>query len=326
MADVVGRDLQEAGIEPDLKFSLKIIIWGGGSQLSLAVNLLHELERQHDIKVLGITGNSPYYTSILGLEYIPKAEVRWDQVDAVLIVAGEKGTQSIRQELLEGEQTCALCLRHAVVNFEKLLIPGFTFHRQLELSRRHISIIANNCWGGVTYHYFKEQFYSPFINMFVADDREYLRMCRNLQQYLHEPLVLSGRGYNTVHGHEYPIFKLGDVQLDMNHYQDQYEAEGAWERRKERIDWHDLFIMMYTEKSETARAFDELPFKRKVCFTSFPTDVPSSMFVSFIKAPSMRGRKFWEAIIGMASGKYVFYDSWELLLHGDLQSRLGVFD
>ena len=159
------------------------------------------------------------------------------------------------------------------------------------------------------------RFYSPFINMFMLDD-DYIALLRDFRHRLSLPLKHVGTSYDEGSKLHYPIFSLGGTHLHMNHYADRAFAEEKWQERLQRLNKEHLFFMMFTERPNIAEAFDALPYDRKVCFTSFPTDLPSAMYVKpYAACQKPLGKPFWQTINGMANGTYPYYDIYELLMH-----------
>lgn len=107
----------------------------------------------------------------------------------------------------------------------------------------------------------------------------------------------------------------------MNHYTDREYARQKWEERKQRINWDNLFIMMYTEDPRDAEQFDMLPYKKKVCFTNFQSDLASTCFLEISQHPMFKERQAFYFISGIAQGQYMFYDPWELLMNGNHSGR-----
>lgn len=69
---------------------------------------------------------------------------------------------------------------------------------------------------------------------------------------------------------EYPVARLGDIQICFVHYESAEDAARKWNARKERIDWDNLFIIGCEKDGctyETLREFDSLPYEHKVIFT-----------------------------------------------------------
>ena len=68
-----------------------------------------------------------------------------------------------------------------------------------------------------------------------------------------------------------PYARIGDVELRFSHYTDPDEALEKWNKRKERIHWDNLIVKMSEHNEctlELLQAFDALPYKKKVLFTT----------------------------------------------------------
>ena len=112
---------------------------------------------------------------------------------------------------------------------------------------------------------------------------------------------------------DYPVVKLGDIELNMNHYRSFDEAVKTWERRTARINWDNLFVTMHTEDEKILQEFDALPYEKKACFVSFKSDLPSAWYIN----PELRkGLPFWGIIVRFAQGSPLCYDPFDMLLYG----------
>ena len=288
----------------------KIILWGTGRVFSAHLRRIQYGCRYGEFEVLGVTSNDDWYQELDGFPFIPKAELVKHPCDYIL-VANRGHLDEIREEYvaLGGE-------RAKVLSIDVLDIPRFTFDQYIELYRSKISIISNNCWGGVTYHALHLPFESHFINMFETDE-EYLELLRDFEYKIRCPLEYVKDEYNEVEKITYPVFSLDGTLLHMNHYPDRKQAERKWKERLQRLNPENLFFMMYTESKDAAKEFERLPYEKKVCFTSFPSSLPSAMYVRPWRACNKaKGTPFWDTILGMADGRYPFYDAYELLMHG----------
>ena len=56
----------------------------------------------------------------------------------------------------------------------------------------------------------------------------------------------------------YPVGKLDDITLSFLHYKSEQEAEAAWEKRKVRINYDNLFIILYDKNGLTDDDFNQL--------------------------------------------------------------------
>lgn len=285
----------------------KIFIWGTGREYGKCTTILKYLETINDISVVGVTSDEVFCENIDGYPFISKKRIIDIKFDYLLITAINKYKdiyiEAIEIGISKGKILSSLLLyKH-----------DFSFGKYGKLREKKISIIANNCWGGIIYHYFQSPFLSPFINMFESDD-DYICLLKNLKQYMAVPLKLKKTEYNSVEKIIYPVFTLtNDIELHMNHYSDFERAERKWEERKKRMNWDNLFIMMYTENPVILEQFNTLPYKKKICFVPFKTDNPSGWYLN----PSIaKGTPFWSIVNGIGSGQYVYYNLWDMLLDG----------
>lgn len=104
-----------------------------------------------------------------------------------------------------------------------------------QLQTKNISVISQNCIGGVFYHDMQLQFLSPTVNLyFTAED--FVRFVQDLPRYLAmEPEMHWDE--------EFPIARLEDVTVRFMHYETCKEAQEAWQRRKARVQWDKILVL-----------------------------------------------------------------------------------
>lgn len=155
----------------------------------------------------------------------------------------------------------------------KKVMDGFRFRR---IRKKGISIISNNCAGGLLYKYFGCKFQSPTINLQMSPE-DYLRFCENLDYYCsldiseESPLNVVEL-FRTLGGTniEFPVGRLGDLTLFFQHFDSFQQAVCKWNERKKRID-HDRLFFVFVDTnctSEMVRRFVDLPFQNKLFLTS----------------------------------------------------------
>jgi uncharacterized protein (DUF1919 family) len=75
------------------------------------------------------------------------------------------------------------------------------------------------------------------------------------------------------HQDNVPIGVLDDVEIVFPHYATKDQVKEKWKRRVKRINWNNL-IVKFSEQNlfdyEDLKAFDELPYKRKLMFVKQP--------------------------------------------------------
>lgn len=242
---------------------LNIVIWGNREQYDLFINQIKAEEEKGNICVVGIVAED---FVCVGGEYdgykvIDKEELCVGKIDCVLVTSVQFHYHIAKEEILSINPDVE------VINARVLNIPLFDFKRYWLLLEKKISIIANNCWGGLTYNSLYLEFLSPFINLTISSI-DYLKLLENFRQYMKEPLEMV-RDRNAEGN---PIGHIGDVEINFVHYRNFEEAKLCWDKRKKRINYDNLFIYMPIVNEDIAYKFSELSIERKYGFCTFPVN------------------------------------------------------
>lgn len=106
------------------------------------------------------------------------------------------------------------------------------------------TIISQNCIGGVIYNDLGMEFISPTINMFIEDEN-FVKLVENLEHYMVvKPKPLLECYVDPIDNKvRYPKILIDDIELCCLHYRNCGEAIDAWERRKKRIVWDNIFVI-----------------------------------------------------------------------------------
>lgn len=165
-------------------------------------------------------------------------------------------------------------IKQKTLRFITLCLSPF---RRIGLINRDFTIISNNCWGGFIYQRFNLPYKTPFLGLFLPapcfiallEDFE-----NNMKKSLRFISVQESAYYSKINtsGREYPIGILGEnIEVHFLHYKTPQEAVAAWNRRKVRINPHNIlfkFAEMDCCTPALIERFDKLPFKHKICFTA----------------------------------------------------------
>ena len=288
----------------------KIVIMLLGGIYEKYVNSVKYEELKGNIEVLAVGDIAPYAETLDGWKLCTTDEALQCDFDYLIFSQGVKQTEEAAASFAK----IGIDPEH-VLSIEVFGSICFDFADYVRLHHAHISIIAKNCWGGLTYHALRMKFTSPFINLSFLDEA-FLRLLSDLRGYLELPLV-EDKESDEARSHDYPCAMLGDISVRLNHYKSFAEAKQLWDERKERIHWDNLFIMMYTVHPEIAERFDALPFKRKVIFTPEDFHVPCQICLKDYN-PWIEDMEedFWKSVDGVADGHLQYYDPIKLL-NGD---------
>ena len=127
---------------------------------------------------------------------------------------------------------------------------------QRQLKNDNFTILCSNCVGGVIYHRLNKRFLSPTINLWMHQ-LDFLKFVKNLEGYIAKDLEFVKTNY------DYPVGKLGDIKIYFNHSKTEAEARENWNRRKGRIQYDNLYIIMYDRDGVTKD--DILSLNNVVC-------------------------------------------------------------
>ena len=275
---------------------LKILLWVVSKDKQFLQDAVNILERQHN-----------------GLEIVGKVAgediSNFDREVDVILVIGAKNI---------GMSKITQAARQLKLSEEKLLgdwiacIPGFTLKNYRRLQRSRLSIFSMNCFGGILSHTLGLPFRSPFVNMFMGEEG-FINLLREPRIYMEKNFVLKKMEWQSVLKFNYPVVTLGNVDIHMNHCKTFDDAITKWNERKERINWYNLFVTMYTDNKEILREFDALPYSKKVCFVPFKSDLDSAWYIN----PEIKhGFSFWNVVNTFGMGDPFYYDPFDMLLYG----------
>lgn len=148
--------------------------------------------------------------------------------------------------------------------------------KRLFLKNSDFSVVCNNCVGAMVTHDFRQPLNSPTVNLFIPFP-DYVTFLENMRFYLQQEIIdITGRS-------PYPIGEIsGGVKIHFLHYNTFEEARSAWMRRRGRIDFNNLYVVLVERDGCTHNdllRFDRLPFKHKVAIVHKPyTDIKNKFY------------------------------------------------
>lgn len=133
-----------------------------------------------------------------------------------------------------------------------------------------VSILSSNCVGGEVYHDLGLPFNSPTINLWMVQP-DFLKFATDLQYYIESKLCFSSELEEKYHC---PVAYLGlddkKITIIFLHYKNRMSAEECWEKRKKRIDFSKICLMMSDRDGITYDdmiRFGKIDCYRKIMFT-----------------------------------------------------------
>lgn len=187
------------------------------------------------------------------------------------------------------------------VFYNKYYLPQIVFRQRQRkrIKNQQFTLLTGNCIGGYLYHQLGLRFTSPTINMMILNT-DFKRLVLNLEKYMELiPIPYTDPRYPDV-----PSALLGDIVLHFTHYHSVDEGIEAWEKRKRRINYDNLYIII-SDIDLTKQDIEDLSStkcKKIVVMTSKDYGYDHCLYI-----PEYEGRKHVGELLGKTlSGKWRF--------------------
>ncbi|HRS53675.1 MAG TPA: DUF1919 domain-containing protein [Bacteroidales bacterium] len=151
-------------------------------------------------------------------------------------------------------------------------------YNKWRLKNTNFTIFSNDCWGAEVYHYFNLAYNTPFIGLYLMAPC-YIKFLKKPEYYLSKELYFTDTSkYEQVENSKkiksknFPTGVIDDIEIQFLHYESKEEAYQKWNRRKQRINFDNLFIKFDGNKDganiQLIEEFDQLPYKNKICISN----------------------------------------------------------
>ena len=308
--------------ETDKPRKYKVVLYADDWRADLGAALMGRSIFSGEAEIIGVTSDLlTAFKSWSGFPFIPAADVKTMDYDYIVACDFDYDCPMKKKLMKLGFPREKIMMGRALQN------PYFTFdkYRRVHEIPGGITILAEHCFGGLTYHDMDLEFQSPIINMFIYVD-DFLKLVGNVEEYFKCELKFERR-HEKEH---YPVCSLGDVELHLNHYDDFDEAKALWDRRVKRVNYNNILVETPLYNMQEAEEFLKLPY-RKVGFADFEID--SREIIYFKEAADefvdIKTRKLvWEYALDNCYRDESrvfprFYDPYKLLL-GEPDFRVDV--
>ncbi len=291
----------------------KTLIWGLGYTYNVMKNTVAYFEYTSQIEVVAIVSNDIYLQKLDGYNVINPCDIWRFQWDFIVVMSDINFNQIVEEAVNQYSIE-----RDRMIPYRVLQIPNLSFDKYYQLKKSRISIVSNNCWGGIIYRTLGLECLSPFKNLFLKDE-DYLKMIQDIKSYMSiEPI--GKRCETDPHSAKvYPVLEIGDIEIHCNHAENFEMAINDWNRRKSKINYSNLYVEMYTMNPLVAEKFVEKTIGYKgICFVPWKTTEKKLLT---LEMPS-KHKEFWETVNANASMnayglKYSLVD----LLNGEIVLR-----
>lgn len=254
------------------------------------INLLRFYADAGEIEIVGVTAlELPPFMTLDGYRLIEIGEIQLIDYDYLVVMS-----DGYLMEIVDMAMSKAGTKRNKIVSYHILTIPYFSFQRYHLIKEQNVSIVSNNCWAGLIYNTLELECISPFKNVsFAADD--YIKIICNLKHYLSvDPEWKGKKEIDKNQNREVPMLELDDVYIKCNHDLDANVAIKNWIRRRNKFNWDNILVEMYTEDSRVEKEFGEASkqYSKRICFVPYKSDAIYSVSLPM----SCDQSKFWETV------------------------------
>lgn len=177
----------------------------------------------------------------------------------------------------------------------KRRVNRWRFKRSIRrLHQQPFCLISNNCLGRRLYQILGRDYNTPFVGLFMMPEC-FTELVIHFEEYMSRDLrfvKVSKHKILNEHresGSRYPIGIIGGAEIHFLHYESEQEALEKWNRRKARIDMHNLYFLMvsngpydetllrrYTSKNAQDKVFFHQERKRQLPSGVYiPSDMPN---------------------------------------------------
>lgn len=147
----------------------------------------------------------------------------------------------------------------------------FAEKRSARLLTHKFTLCSNNCLAGILYKAHGCEMFSPTINLIIKP-KDYIKFCSEFQKYIGSELFFSRYEWRPATKEHYPVAQLLDIEIHMVHYKSFEDGKAAWDKRKKRIVWQNLFFILtdhhYLLSREDIEDFLNIEHKNKLCICS----------------------------------------------------------
>lgn len=294
---------------------LRMILWGSISEYDNYYNWLEKEIMKGNMEILAIVLNEEgRYQTIDGIKVITLENILTYEYDYLIDMNPKE--PDVVLEILKILQIP----RQKVIPIRVFRVPMFDLKAWERVKESRVSIVSNNCWGGITYYSLGLEFLTPFINMFVTTE-DFLKIAQNFRYYMECPVGFLEDYYEENLKRMYPVASCGDVKLHFNHDTDFLTATAKWKQRKQLLNMENLLFEVVLENERQVEMFQKLPVDYKIGFTTFPCEAEDVISLPHATEEYLQEKykgnlfEFINAVASSVSEEWRPYDVLKLLNH-----------
>ena len=213
----------------------QIVLWGMGKTYNYIRNTLcyHELTNQ--INVVCVTASElPEAEFVDGYKIVKPENLNNVKYDYIFVLSDDYYEQIVNDAV-----TIYGISRDKIIRYNILLIPEINLQRYFKLYESKITILSNNCWGGIVYNTLGMECRSPLKNLFLKE-KDYLKLISNPKFYFSHMPHFKMYTEDSNSSRKYPVLELVDIEIHCNHTDSSEEAIAEWNRRVRKVNYNNI--------------------------------------------------------------------------------------
>ena len=240
----------------------RVILWGYGTEYQKIKDRLHAFHDSGKLRILGITATDPPKQAMLDGWKVLRPEVIEALDHDLILICNVPHYKEIAQYIL---RTLHVDRRRLMPSW--VIENAQSIEEYQTLVENPISILSNNCWGGVLSSGLGLEHRSPTKNCWFLDP-DYFKLLKDPEHYFFEcdPVFRGWMPGGDERQTRYPVLSLDDVLIFCNHDTDPDTAIQNWLRRREKLELDRVFVSYSPDSPEKELAFSRLDrYPNKLC-------------------------------------------------------------
>lgn len=167
------------------------------------------------------------------------------------------------------------------------LNPWFRNHviiprnKHLYKGAANVTLLCNNCIGGVIFHELGLKFMSPTVNLWIKP-KDFIKYCSNLKHYSQCKLEFLDCSLYLSASEKYPVACLDDIIIYFLHYTSEEDARQKWEERTNRINYDNVRCILSERDGCTfddLENFSKLPYPTASLVHCPVSGIPNTCYI-----------------------------------------------
>ncbi len=310
---------------------MNVLIWGIGNEFHQLYHLLTINEIAGYFQIVGYVSKDRTKKQLDGKDVLVPEEIVNSRVAFDYIIVT---TNIYFKEIVDYGNNILRIERKKFINGKVFKLPNFSWNKYMQIYNSNISIISENCTGGVLSNALGLPFCSPFVKVRIGIEKmDYFRLISKLDYYMKQsPKEFTDGKYKDINWNgwegrvDFPRLWYDDILIHGFHYQSQKELLDTWENRRKRYNSQNKLVIKVLYEEEDVERFEQLECNKKLGIYHKKVQSDNIITIPCIKEDicDMYSYSYATYIFDIVNNGIIFsyIDIFELLGGGYLNSRL----